>query len=82
MPKQIENTKRIWLFLQKRKPLADIRGALGTRPPLGPISFIFMQFLTKILPNNRFLGQTQGLAPAPPPVMEILDPPLKAIGIL
>ena len=24
--------------------LADLRGAPGTRPPLGPNSFIFMQF--------------------------------------
>ena len=82
VPNQTENTKRIWLFLQKRKPLAAIRGSLGTRPPLGPISFIFMQFLTKNLSNNKFLGQTQGLAPAPPPphVWEILDPPLKAIA--
>ena len=30
-------------------------GGLGTRA-LGAIYFIFMKFLAKILPNNRFLG--------------------------
>ena len=30
--------------------------------PLGPISFIFMQFSAKMLPNNTFLPQIQGLA--------------------
>ena len=49
------------------------KGALGTRAP-GPISFIFMKFSAKILPNNRILPQIQGLAPAP--AWEILDPPL------
>ena len=33
--------------------------------PLGPISFISMQFAAKLLLNNRFLSQAQGLAPAP-----------------
>ena len=33
-----------------------------------------MQFSTKILPNDRFLSQTQGLAPTP---LEILELPLK-----
>ena len=31
--------------------------------PLSPISFIFMQFLAKILPNNRFLPAHQRLVP-------------------
>ena len=35
----------------------------GRAPPLCPISFILVQFLAKILPNNRSLSQTQGLAP-------------------
>ena len=34
----------------------------GVKQGLGPISFIFMQFLAKILPNNSFLPQTHGLA--------------------
>ena len=34
--------------------------------PLGPISFISMQFLAIMLPNNRLVS----------PVWEILDPPL------
>ena len=38
-------------------------GTLEQVFPLGPISFISMQFLAKILPNSRFLPQTQGLAP-------------------
>ena len=44
----------------------------------GRISFILMQFSAEILPNNRFLPQTQGLAPPPPPSgkWEILDLPL------
>ena len=29
----------------------------------GPISFISVQFLAKILPNNTFLPKTQGLVP-------------------
>ena len=41
----------------------------------GQIAFVFMQFSIKILPNNRFLLQTQGLAP-PTLVLEVLDPPL------
>ena len=48
-------------------------GALGTRPPLGPISSILMQSSTKTLPNNRFSLQNQELAL---PVWETLDPPL------
>ena len=47
--------------------VADLRGPLGTRLPLGPNSFIFVQFLGKIGLNNRL---------TPPPVLEILDPPL------
>ena len=42
--------------------------------PPGEISFIFMQFSAKILPNNRILFQIQGFAPAP--AWEILGPPL------
>ena len=47
-------------------------------PPLGPISFAFVQFLAKILPNNMFLLQIQELVP--PPVWELLDPPLEIIA--
>ena len=32
-------------------------------PPHGSISFIFMHFSAKILPNNRILAEIQGLAP-------------------
>ena len=32
-------------------------------PPLDPISFIFMQFLAKILQNYRFLPQREGRQP-------------------
>ena len=42
-----------------------------------PISFIFIQFSQKLLPNNTFLPQTQGLVP---PIWEILDPPLHRKG--
>ena len=38
-------------------------GTLEQVSPLGPISFISMQFFVKILPNSRFLSQSQGLAP-------------------
>ena len=44
-----------------------------TSADLGPIPFIFMQFSAKILANNRFLPQTQRLAPPP---REILAPPV------
>ena len=37
-------------------------GRYGRTLPIGPISFIFMQFSAKILQNNRFSAQTQGLA--------------------
>ena len=46
-------------------------------PPPYLISFTFMQFSGKMLPNNRFLATSQGLAP---PVREILDPPLPAVN--
>ena len=42
----------------------------------GPISFIWMQFLAKILPNNMFLPETEGLVL---PIWEMLDPPLKLL---
>ena len=42
--------------------LANPRGTRNVCSPC-PISFIFMQFLTKFFINNRFLAQTQGLAP-------------------
>ena len=45
-------------------------------PPLNPISFIFMQFLTKILPNNRFLFQIQVLVS---PIWETLNLPLQVV---
>ena len=32
---------------------------------LSPITFIFMQFSAKILPNNKFLHQIQGLVTTP-----------------
>ena len=46
------------------------------RASRGPISFFFMQFLAKILPNNRLLPQTQGLTPI---VLEILGVPLATV---
>ena len=70
---------------QIRQPLVlvDPRGRQGHTPPLGPISFILMQCLTKTLRNNRFSFQTQGSrlspkSPPPPasPVWEILGSPL------
>ena len=39
-------------------------GTRDRRPPLRPISFIFMQFSAKNLPNDRFSPQTQWLAPS------------------
>ena len=47
--------------LKEEPELADPRGTLGTHPP-SPISFIFMQFSTGILPNNRLLPKIQALA--------------------
>ena len=37
-----------------KKPVADPRGLQGRVPSPGPNSFIFVQFLAKILQNNRF----------------------------
>ena len=63
-----------YLSLQLRvHALADLGCARDAPPLSGPISFIFMHFPAKILPNDRLSAQTQGLAP---PVWEILDPPL------
>ena len=43
-------------------------GTHGPSPPLGPISFIFVQFSAKIVPNNG-LPQLSGVdAPIPFPV--------------
>ena len=42
------------------------KGALGTPSP-GTITFIFMQFSAKTLPNNRFSTQTWSWRPRPPP---------------
>ena len=45
-------------------PFGGFNGALGTcYPPLGPICFIFMQFLATILSNGGFSAQTQKLVP-------------------
>ena len=60
------STKYLYLlysFSSTNLSLADRGGvALGTRSP-GPISFIFMQFSTKILPNNRFSPPNHEFAP-------------------
>ena len=59
----------------KSSSVADLRGARGTRPPGGPNSFNFMQFLGKF-------GKIVCWHPPPPlgswrPLLgEILDPPL------
>ena len=54
--------------------LADPRGTRDAPPPspAEPISFIFRQFSVKILPNNRFLPQTHGLAPPPCSCLHLL----------
>ena len=54
-------------------PLADPKGALGTRPSLSWSNLIIMQFSAKILPNNSFLPPNSRVD-APPPVWKILDP--------
>ena len=40
------------------------KGAPETCPPIGSISFIFLQFSANIFPNNRFSAQTQRLVPS------------------
>ena len=45
------------------KALEDPRMRDLTTRPLGPISFIFIQYAAKILSNNRFSAQTQGWSP-------------------
>ena len=50
--------------------IGESKGALGTGALSRSKFFHFHTVLAKILPNNRFLPQTQGLAP---PVLEIRD---------
>ena len=45
------------------QPMADPRGI--ARDPWGPISFIFMQFSAKILPNISFFAPNSGIGPHP-----------------
>ena len=59
------------------KALAALRGAPGTRPPLGPNFFNFMQFLRKIGKNNRLVPPLLQLAHPPP-----LGNPVSATGKL
>ena len=66
-----DRVQNIWIGLQF-VGIGGSKGVLGTRLPSRSISFIFMQFLAKILSNNRFSAPTQGLAP-PPLVWEIMD---------
>ena len=49
-------------------PLADPRGHLEHAPPLGPISFNFIQFSAKLLSNNRLAA------------LFVLAPPLENPG--
>ena len=46
--------------------MADPRGTLSTPTPQGPISFIFLQFLTELSPNNRFSLQISGVGTPSP----------------
>ena len=58
--------KIITIFPQKTmKYIGKSKGVLVTTPPLGPISFIFMYFLAKILSNNGFKPSPRKLAPQP-----------------
>ena len=50
-----------WVQTIYTKALVDLRGAHPW--PLGPISFISMQFSGKIWPNNRLAPSSWGLAP-------------------
>ena len=65
---------------KKLHEIENIFGKLCTGDPPDP-PLIFMQFSAKIVPNNRFWAQIQGLA-SPLPVWEILDLPLIAVVIL
>ena len=64
--------------LQYSQSIGISKGAPVTLSPLGPVSFISMQFSAKILLNDRFLPQTQGLVP---PFWDILDPPLQSTRV-
>ena len=54
------------LLVPKSHTSGGSKGGARDAPPLGPISFIFMQFSGKIWPNNRFLPPPLELAPPPP----------------
>ena len=61
--------------------LADLGGYTGDAPPsLSPNFFAFMHFSPKIDQNDR-LAPPMELAPPtpPPPILEILDPPLGVV---
>ena len=70
-PATITVTNLHWKTKQENRTiaLADPRSRQG-RTPIGPISFIFMQFSAKLSSNNRFSAQSQALVP--PYVWEIL----------
>ena len=59
-------------LISSYEAVADLRGRQG-RPPVGPNSFIFMQFSSKKLKNNRLAHPFWELAH---PLSKILDPPL------
>ena len=61
------------ISLREELPLIDDRskGAPGKRPPRGPNSFIFMQFLARKLQSNRLAQPFLELVPA----RKILNPP-------
>ena len=55
------------------KTIVDPRGRTPLAAPLGPISFLFLQFSAKIWPNNWLAHPHLGLAHL---LLEVLDPPL------
>ena len=55
------------------KPLGIQGDARYARPPFSPVSFIFIQFSAKNLPNYKLAFPPLGLTPF---VLEILDPSL------
>ena len=73
MLKRIEFIFCLNILILTSKPLADLGGAAGARPPTGSNSFIFTYIFAKKYPHRR-LAPPNSLVP---PQREILDPPLQ-----
>ena len=71
--------------MNDKKFICGCKGRQGCAPLLDIISLIFAQFSARLLPNNRFLPQMQGLV-APPvnpgvPLHPLMNTDLAAVFV-